>query len=258
MRKIFIIGIGAGNPDHMTAQAIAALARADVVFLPDKGDDKDGLQKLRLDICARFIGDKTYRFAEMRLPERDIRATPDYKANIEAWRAGVTARYERFLRDELAEDQCGALLAWGDAAIYDGTILILDAIRAKGDLTFDYEVIPGISSVQALAAAHRVPLNRIGESILITTGRKLAAGWPAGADNVVVMLDGQQAFKALAAEPGLEIFWGAYVGTADEILIAGPLADVAEEISAAREAARQKHGWIMDSYLLRRMSVKTP
>ena len=252
MRKILIIGIGAGNPDHMTAQAVAALNRTDVVFLPDKGDDKDGLQKLRRDICARFIGDRPYRYAEMRLPERDIHASPDYKANIEAWRADVTVRYERFLRDELTDHQCGAFLAWGDPAIYDGTILILDAIRAKGDLAFEYDVIPGISSVQALAAAHRLPLNRIGESIHITTGRKLAAGWPADADNVVVMLDGRQAFKALGADLGLEIFWGAYVGTADEILIAGPLPDVAETICAAREAARQKHGWIMDSYLLRR------
>jgi precorrin-6A synthase len=96
-----------------------------------------------------------------------------------------------------------------------------------------------------------VPLNRIGESIHITTGRKLEAGWPADADNLVVMLDGRQAYNSVT-EKDVEIFWGAYVGTEDEILIAGRLPDVAERISATREAARQKHGWIMDSYLLRK------
>lgn len=251
MRKILVIGIGAGDPDHMTVQGIKALNAADVFFMPDKGEEKDGLQKLRRDICERFIETKTYRFAAMRMPERDIRATPDYQGNIETWRAAVTAAYESFIAEELAEDQCGAFLVWGDPAIYDGTIRILDDILAKGALAFDYEVIPGIGSVSALAAKHRVPLNRIGESIQITTGRKLEAGWPAGAENLVVMLDGRQAYNSVT-ETDIEIFWGAYVGTPDEILIAGPLSEVAEKISATREAARQKHGWIMDSYLLRK------
>jgi precorrin-6A synthase len=251
MRKILIIGIGAGNPDHMTVQGIKALNSVDVFFMPDKGEEKDGLQKLRRDICERFIETKAYRFAEIRMPERDIRASPDYQDNIEAWRAAVTAAYESFIAGQLAEGQCGAFLAWGDPAVYDGTIRILDDIIAKGRLAFDYEVIPGIGSISALAARHRVPLNRIGESIHITTGRKLEAGWPADADNLVVMLDGRQAYNSVT-EKDVEIFWGAYVGTADEILIAGPLPDVAERISVAREAARRKHGWIMDSYLLRK------
>jgi precorrin-6A synthase len=235
----------------MTVQGIKALNAADVFFMPDKGEEKDGLQKLRRDICERFIEHKTYRFAEMRMPERDIRATPDYQNNIETWRAAVTAAYETFIAEQLAEDQCGAFLVWGDPAIYDGTIRILGEIAAKGALAFDYEVIPGIGSVSALAARHRVALNRIGESIHITTGRRLEAGWPAEADNLVVMLDGRQAYNSVTQE-NVEIFWGAYVGTADEILIAGPLPDVAEQISATREAARHKHGWIMDSYLLRK------
>lgn len=251
MRNILVIGIGAGDPEHMTVQAIKALNRADVIFLPDKGDDKDGLQKLRRDICARFIEGRAYRFTEMRLPERDIAATPDYKANIDAWRAGVAARYERFIAEELTDGQCGAFLVWGDPAIYDGTLRILGEIAAKGALAFDYEAIPGISSVAALAARHRVPLNGVGEAIQITTGRRLEAGWPADAENLVVMLDGRQAFMTVA-DPDAEIFWGAYVGTPDEILISGKLAEVKDEIAAAQAAARAKHGWIMDSYILRR------
>ena len=38
----------------------------------------------------------------------------------------------------------------------------------------DYDVIPGITAIQALTARHRIPLNDIGEPVLITTGRRLA------------------------------------------------------------------------------------
>jgi precorrin-6A synthase len=112
-------------------------------------------------------------------------------------------------------------------------------------------VIPGISSVQVLAAKHRIALNEIGESVLLTTGRRLADGFPDVAGSVVVLLDGVQAFATLP-EQDLEIFWGAYLGTEHEILRSGRLADVKDEIAAVRKAARERHGWIMDVYLLRK------
>lgn len=252
MRKILVIGIGAGDPDHVTMQAVKALNRVDVFLLPDKGADKEGLSRLRREVCARFIDKgRAYRFAELAMPEREIAEGDGYKAGIETWRAAVTAGFERFIAEEVADGQCGGFLVWGDPAIYDGTIRILDEIAAKGTLAFEVEVIPGISSVAALAARHRVPLNRIGESIQITTGRKLDAGWPAGAENLVVMLDGRQAYERVS-ETDVEIFWGAYVGSPDEILIAGPLPETAAKITAARAEAQAAHGWIMDSYLLRK------
>jgi precorrin-6A synthase len=112
-------------------------------------------------------------------------------------------------------------------------------------------VIPGVTSVQALAAAHRVPLNRIGEPIHITPARRIAGGLPEGLDSAVVMLD--SGFTAAGFdEPALSVFWGAYLSTPDEILIRGPLSEVAGEITKARSELRARHGWIMDTYLLRR------
>jgi precorrin-6A synthase len=142
------------------------------------------------------------------------------------------------------------LLVWGDPAIYDSTLRIIERMRAKGT-ALAFEVIPGISSVQVLAAKHRIALNRIGESVLLTTGRKLAEGFPEDAGSVIVLLDGVQAFASLA-EQNLEIFWGAYLGTQHEILRAGKLAAVKDEIATVRQQARAQHGWIMDIYLLRR------
>ncbi|MFP3427241.1 hypothetical protein R0J88_19675, partial [Pseudoalteromonas sp. SIMBA_162] len=92
--------------------------------------------------------------------------------------------------------------------------------------------------VQALTARHKVPLNRIGRSVEITTGRRLAAGQAGSADSLVVMLDAEDSYRHLRNQ-GLDIYWGAYLGTADEILISGPLDQVADEIRRVRLQARQ-------------------
>ena len=253
MRKLFIIGIGAGNPDFLTVQAIKALSGLDVVFLIDKGREKAALAKLRMEICARYIDNKAYRVVEAADPERD-RSPACYETAVAAWHAQRAAIYERMIREELADGQQGAFLVWGDPCLYDSTLRIVDQVAAMNTVSFAVEVIPGITSVQALAAGHRIPLNRIGEPVLITTGRRLTETPPRDAEDVVVMLDGDCAFRQIE-DRNMHIFWGAYLGTADEILISGPLHERADEIEATRRAARQKHGWIMDTYLLRKSAA---
>lgn len=253
MKKLLIIGIGAGNPEYITIQAINALNQADVFFILDKGISKEKLIHLRREICERYIKDRDYRFVEAGSPERERGG--DYGVAVKDLNLAKQQVFERLIGD-LGEDECGAFLVWGDPALYDSTIRILEAILRDGRHAFEYEVIPGISSVQALAARHKVPLNRIGGTIEITTGRRLAEGFPAHADSVVVMLDAEDTYRQLD-DPQLEIYWGAYVGTPDEILRSGRLAEVGEEIHSTRRAAREAHGWIMDTYLLRRVPKDT-
>ena len=248
MRKIFVIGIGVGDPDHVTIQAIKALNQVDVFFIPDKGTEKAALRDLRTTICERFIENADYRTIDVDIPQRAT--TGGYLAGVDQWHGRLADIYGRLFEHELEEGEVGGILVWGDPAIYDSTLRILKRVRAKG-LALDFQVIPGISSVQVLAAKHCIALNRIGESVLLTTGRKLADGFPSEFGSVVVLLDGAQAFASLA-EPDLDIFWGAYLGTEDEILISGKLADVKDEIEAVRRRAREQHGWIMDTYLLRK------
>ncbi|RON21026.1 precorrin-6A synthase (deacetylating) [Pseudomonas brassicacearum] len=250
MRKLLVIGIGAGNPDYITMQAVKALNLVDVFFLMDKGQDKDSLINLRRDICERYITDHDYRFVEAHSPERE-RGEVDYTTSVEDLNLAKQLTFERLINEEMTDEQCAGFLVWGDPALYDSTIRILQAILATGRCEFEFEVIPGITSVQALAARHKVPLNRIGRSIEITTGRRLAAGQVSEADSVVVMLDAQDAYRQVA-DPQTEIYWGAYLGTPDEILISGKLEEVADEIERVRKAARVANGWIMDTYLLRK------
>ncbi|WP_166220038.1 precorrin-6A synthase (deacetylating) [Pseudomonas atagonensis] len=250
MKRLLVIGIGAGNPDYITMQAVKALNQVDVFFLMDKGQSKDKLIDLRREICERYITDPSYRFAEAHSPERD-RGDVDYLASVGDLNRAKKQTFVRLINDELADGQCGGFLVWGDPALYDSTVRILQEILAAGLCAFEFEVIPGITSVQALAAQHKVPLNTIGRSIEITTGRRLAAGQVSDTDSLVVMLDAEDSYHHVA-DPETRIYWGAYLGTPDEILLSGKLKDVADEIERVRKAARREHGWIMDTYLLRK------
>jgi precorrin-6A synthase len=250
VRTVLIIGIGAGNPEHLTIQAVKALQRVDVFFLTDKGRDKADLQRLRTQICSRYIERPHYRTVEVPDPQRD-RAAPNYDAAVHAWHEQRAALYEALLRGELAENECGAFLVWGDPGLYDSTLRIIGQLAARGAVEFQYEVIPGISSVQALAARHRIPLNQVGAPVQITTGRRLAENPSVAVSDAVVLLDGECAFKHVT-DTDVEIFWGAYLGTPSEIVLQGPVAALAPTIERVRAEARRKHGWIMDTYLLRK------
>ncbi|MET0415680.1 MAG: precorrin-6A synthase (deacetylating) [Actinoplanes sp.] len=247
MRKIYVIGIGAGDPDHLTLGAAKMIGRTDVFFLLDKGETKASMIDIR-ERMMRAYGRPGRRVAEGRDPDRD-RTPQDYEGTVADWRHRRSVVTEELIAKHLKDGETGSFLVWGDPSLYDSTIAILDEILARGETLFEYEVIPGISSVSALAAKHRVGLNRVGQPFQVTTGRRLAEGWPEDADDVVVMLDAQQAYTQ---HPEADIYWGAYVGTSDEILRSGPVAEVAEEITEVRAEARERHGWIMDTYLLRR------
>ena len=240
MKTILIVGIGTGNPEHLTVQAINALNRADVLFIPDKGEAKAGLADLRRQIVARYVTNAASRTIDYDVPKRDA-ANPDYGGGVDDWHAALAERFAVLL-EAVPADGAGAFLVWGDPGLYDSTIRIVERLREE----YVVQVVPGITSIQALTAAHGIALNRIGEPVHITTGRKLGAV----TEDSVVMLDGQTAFSH--ADQDLDIFWGAYLGTVDEIIIAGRLGDVADEIVATRQEARARHGWIMDTYLLRK------
>ena len=251
MIQLSLIGIGTGNPDHVTREAQAAMDAADLILIPLKGEDKADLAGLRLRICRACVTNPATRIETFALPVRDP-ANPDYLARVSDWHDAIAARWEGAIRAHLARGGGPrvALLVWGDPSLYDSSLRI--AARVGQTLPLALTVIPGITAIQMLCAAHAIPLNDLGAPVTITTGRALRRdGWPAGASTVVVMLDAGGAFAALDPA-GVTIWWGAYVGMAEQILRAGPLAEVQDEILATRAAARAAQGWIMDIYLLRR------
>lgn len=247
MMTLSLIGIGCGDPGQLTRAAIGAINAADLVLIPRKGTAKSDLADLRRTICADVLTNDTTRIAEFDLPVRDA-GEADYRKGVDDWHDAVAAAWSLTMADHLGGDGKVALLIWGDPSLYDSSLRIARRLNPLPTI----KVVPGITSIQALCAAHALPLNDIGEPFLVTTGRRLReGGWPAGVDTVVVMLDGGTAFQSL--DPAeLHIWWGAYLGMPDQIIMSGALAVVGALIVAARQDARERHGWIMDSYILKR------
>lgn len=249
MIQLSLVGIGSGSPEHLTLEAIRVLESADVILLPRKGDEKTELADLRRMI-ARDVLKTSPKIVEFDYPVRDA-GTPKYLDGVNTWHDALGAIWGQLIRENVPKDGHVALMVWGDPSLYDSTLRIAERVKAQG-IDVDVRVVPGITSLQMLTAAHAIPLNTLGAPVQITTGRRLRDhGWPEGVDTVAVMLDGECSFQSLSGE-GYDIWWGAYVGMPDQMLMAGPLEEMAAQIVEVRAEARANHGWIMDIYLIRK------
>lgn len=251
MKNLFLVGIGTGNPEHITLQAIRTLNSVDVILIPRKGDSKADLAETRRAICAEVVTNPDTRIVEFDLPTRD-EATADYIQRVEDWHDRIAAVWRETLAQTAPPKSRVALLVWGDPSLYDSTLRIASRLTPRPEIT----VIPGITSLQGLTAAHAMPLNDLAAPFTVTTGRQLRdAGWPAGSDRIAVMLDGECSFTHLPPE-STKIWWAAYVGMPQETAISGPLAETAPKIIEARKKLRAAHGWIMDIYILDRTKAE--
>jgi len=244
MITLNLIGIGTGNPDHLTIAAVKAMNAADLILLPRKGDEKSDLIDLRRTICAELLTNPV-RIVEFDMPRRADRQ--DYVDAVLDWHDAIAALWMEQIVRHLPDGGTLALLVWGDPSLYDSSLRI--AARLPN---LRVQVTPGITSIQALTAAYGICLNDLAEPVLITTGRRLRErGWPDDADSLVVMLDGHCAFQTLAPED-IDIWWGAYLGMPQETLAHGPLSMTGPDIIQHRAMLRKEQGWIMDIYLLRK------
>ncbi|MGH3351685.1 MAG: precorrin-6A synthase (deacetylating) [Nocardioides sp.] len=251
-RRIWIIGVGPGDPDQVTLEAVAAMRSVDYFLVTDKsGTVKQGmpdpLVRAREELLDRHL-DQDARVVKVADAPRERReeftgTDAEYRAAVADWHR---ARVEKYLA-VLAENPGDAgFLVWGDPAFYDSTIRVVDQIASLLDVEVD--VIPGISSVQLLAARHRLVLHEVARPLYVTTGRAVTDAVAAGHDNIVVMLN------RVVDLPGLadwRIWWGGNLGTADEELVAGTVGEVLPAIDEARTRLRETAGWVMDIYLLR-------
>ena len=252
MIALSLVGIGTGHPDHLTRQGAAALNAADVILIPRKGDSKADLAELRETLCAAVVTNPATRIVYFDMPLRDSTdANPaNYADAVNRWHDAIAEIWHEKIRTHLPNAGKLALLVWGDPSLYDSTLRIADRLKLR--LALQVSVVPGITALQALTAAHAIPLNEINAPVTITTGRQLRQhGWPASADTVAVMLDGECSFQQLDPA-GVTIWWGAYLGMPEQVLVSGALAEAAPRILQQRQTARAAHGWIMDTYLLRR------
>ncbi|MGB1207747.1 MAG: SAM-dependent methyltransferase, partial [Paracoccaceae bacterium] len=149
--EIWLVGIGTGNPDHLTGEGRRALQQAGRVLVPHKGPGKDDLAALRMEILRSCHA--TARVIPFDMPVRD--ETLPYQTRVAAWHDAIATRWQAALAAHQDVDGPVALLVWGDPGLYDSTLRIADRLRPKPRL----RVVPGVTALQALTAAHAIPFN---------------------------------------------------------------------------------------------------
>ena len=242
MHNLTLIGIGTGNPDHLTFEGARAIQEATTILIPRKGGEKSDLADLRRQIIDKVVVGDGPKVIEFDLPVR--RSDGEYLENVDLWHDAIAQAW----KDAAGDTKNAALLIWGDPSLYDSSL----RIAARLDPVPNIRVVAGITTLQVLTAAHAIPINEIGAPFVVSTGRQLRDnGWPESAQSAVFMLDGNCAFQTLNGAD-FDIWWGAYLGMENQVIHAGPLDEICDEIIEMRKAARADHGWIMDAYLLRR------
>lgn len=234
--RVRVLGVGMG-PHHVTREVADALRGCDYVLATEKSAD-DGLLAVRRAVAAAH-GVPVVVVPD---PDRD-RDAGSYEQAVRDWHRARVAVYEDVLRER---GGTAALLVWGDPSLYDSTVRVVESLAER--LPVEYDVLPGISAPQLLAARHRIVLHPVGRPVHITTARRLREDVAAGQRNLCVMLTGSLDLTGL---DDWSIWWGANLGTDSEELAAGRVGDVAGHLEDARLRARQRVGWVMDVYLLR-------
>lgn len=255
VKVLHVLGIGMG-PQHITPEVSTALRSCSYVVTLDKsatpgahaGDGTDQQLAIRRAIAEAHGVD----LVVVPDPPRDRsrhESEADYRAAVAAWHAARVERMATALDGRSGEV---ALLSWGDPSLYDSMVRLAEQLA--GRLGCDWDVLPGISAPQLLAARHRIVLHPVGGPVHVTTARRLGEALDSGQRNVLVMLTSPAVLDEVESRPELadwQLWWSANLGSHGEQNLSGTVREVLPRARAARDAAKQADGWVMDLFLLR-------
>ena len=144
MKKLYGIGTGPGAADLLTLRAVNKIKDAKVIFAPNNRG-----KNMALDTVEEYISDKKVVLIDF--PMGSVEAEDYVKA-------------ANTIYDEIGEGEDGAFLTIGDPMIYSTFIYIMALLKERD---IDIEVIPGIPSFVAAAAASKVALTVKGDRFLL-------------------------------------------------------------------------------------------
>jgi precorrin-2/cobalt-factor-2 C20-methyltransferase len=218
------VGVGPGDPQLITVKAVAVLRAADVILVPateTSGAEAGRAEQVVLAACPQVAGQLR------RVPFAMSERRGVGPARRESWAASAEAARQAF-------GEGATLVAFatvGDPSVYSTFSYLAAHVQAVVP-GLDVSVIPGITAMQALAAASRTPLVEGRESLTLvpaTAGVDAVALALDTADTVVAYKGGRQlpALLALIRERDREGVLGVNVGLPGEQLT--PLAEVDAE-----------------------------
>ena len=144
MKKLYGVGTGPGDVEHLTLKAVRVINEANVIFAPNnKG------KNMALDTVKSFILDKKVVLIDFPMGRVE---KEDYKCAAKT------------IEEEISEDGCGVFLTIGDPMVYSTFIYIMEEIEKMG---VEAEAVPGITSFTAGAAVSKTPLTVKGDRFIL-------------------------------------------------------------------------------------------
>ncbi|MBV9121020.1 MAG: precorrin-2 C(20)-methyltransferase [Chloroflexi bacterium] len=141
MSKLFAIGLGPGDPELITLKAARLLHEVDTIFVPSQ----DGRPSLALRIAGDLI--ETEKLRELAFVMSTSR-----EHNVGRWREHAAA-----IATEVNQGRSAAFVTEGDPLLYSTFIHVYEQLlRDFPELSV--EIVPGVSSITAGAAAVQRPL----------------------------------------------------------------------------------------------------
>jgi precorrin-2/cobalt-factor-2 C20-methyltransferase len=226
--KLFVIGVGPGDPELMTVKAVKILRNIDVIACPSKSNVSDTVRRAGDDNDALYPSEVkapgiAYNIAAEAEPE--ILTKPVLLLEFPMSRTDVTDAHKRAVRkltEVLNEGKSIAFVTLGDPALYSTFYYISDRIREGG---YEVEVISGVTSVTAVAAKLALPLSFGDESVMITSKQYVD-----NVDTLVIMKAGSilKELKEIVGSTDKEIYLVENCGMPDERIYKG-IASIPDE-----------------------------
>jgi precorrin-2/cobalt-factor-2 C20-methyltransferase len=195
--RLIGVGVGPGDPEHVTLKAVRVLREADRVFVPDGGR--------AAEIVAAYAEPHPLTFA-----------MTDVASRTEHW--------ERAAREIATVTGTAAFATIGDPNLYSTFTSIANAVRALVP-DVEIETVPGITALQDLAARSGTVLAEGDERLALvpyTAGDESLRQALAAFDTVIVYKGGRRLPAVLRAvdDHGRRAVYGEELGRPGQTLVA--------------------------------------